>query len=85
MKVMDGLTQEVDAICAPSVTKTLAASCNWLNLLTTEVRGSAPMQAPPISWMASPVGFLNNNSPEGERSLAAGLPRVRTALRVRRP
>ena len=27
----------------------LAASCAWLQRLTTEARGSSPMQAPPIS------------------------------------
>src|SRR5258706_629658 len=38
----------------PSVINTLGHSCNWFHLFNTEVLGSWPMRAVPISWLALP-------------------------------
>src|SRR2546430_8372062 len=54
MYVMDGLTHDELAMHAPSVTNRLGTSCAWLWPLRTEVRGSRPMRAVPISWIPSP-------------------------------
>ena len=43
---------------APSVTNRLGTSHVWQMPLTTDVRGSAPMRAPPHSWIAAPNARL---------------------------
>ena len=45
----DGLTHEEEVMQAPSVQKRFFTSCAWLCSLSTEVLGSRPMRAVPIS------------------------------------
>src|SRR5437867_1218578 len=54
MYVSDGFGQAVDAMHEPSVTKTFGASHTWLCELRTDVLGSRPMRAVPISWIPIP-------------------------------
>ena len=49
MYVIDGLTQELLVMHAPSVTNRLGTSCAWLWALSTDVFGSRPIRAVPIS------------------------------------
>src|SRR5205809_7864026 len=51
---MEGFTHEDDAMHAPSVTNRLGTSHAWLLALSTDVLGSRPMRAEPISWMVRP-------------------------------
>src|SRR5436190_19209502 len=51
---MEGFTHEDDAMHAPSVTNRLGTSHAWLLALSTDVLGSRPMRAVPISWMVRP-------------------------------
>ena len=60
----------------PSVTNTFFTSCIWFHLLSTEVLGSCPMRAVPISWIPIPgiAGFSNDLtsfSPAASRISAA--------------
>src|SRR5215471_723162 len=59
MYVSDGFTQEEETMQAPSVRKRFFASWAWLCWLSTEVFGSRPMRAVPISWMARPGGVIS--------------------------
>ena len=52
--VSDGFTHELDVMQAPSVTNTFFTACTWFQPLRTEVFGSRPMRAVPISWIAVP-------------------------------
>jgi hypothetical protein len=52
--VSDGFTHEAEVMQLPSVTKTFGASHTWLWALSTDVFGSRPMRAVPISWMPMP-------------------------------
>src|SRR5690606_25962967 len=54
MYVSDGFTHEPEVIHAPSVTNTFNASQTWLWPLSTEVFGSRPIRAVPISWIPWP-------------------------------
>ena len=54
MYVSDGLTHAAEVMHAPSVTNTFGASHTWLWPLSTDVFGSRPMRAVPISWMPMP-------------------------------
>ena len=58
MYVIEGFWHADDAMHAPSVTKTFFASHTWFHLLSTDVFGSFPIRAVPISWMVSPGGGL---------------------------
>src|SRR5258708_2273039 len=49
MYVSDGFTHEADVMHAPSDMKRFFASCAWLCSFKTEVLGSRPMRAVPIS------------------------------------
>jgi len=49
MYVSDGFWHAADAMHAPSVTNTLGASHTWLCELRTDVFGSRPIRAVPIS------------------------------------
>src|SRR5207245_9307517 len=51
---MDGFTHEDDAMQAPSVRNRLGASHAWLLPFKTDVLGSRPMRAVPISWIVRP-------------------------------
>src|SRR5216117_1630968 len=51
---MDGFTHDDEAMQAPSVTNRLRASHTWLLPFSTDVLGSRPMRAVPISWIVSP-------------------------------
>src|SRR6266704_1208230 len=51
---MDGLTHDELAMHAPSVTNRLGTSCAWLCALRTDVLGSRPIRAVPISWIPIP-------------------------------
>ena len=46
---------------APSVTKTFGASWTWLCAFSTDVFGSRPMRAVPISWMPMPGARRSSN------------------------
>jgi hypothetical protein len=46
----------------PSVMNKLRTSCAWLRPFSTEVAGSCPMRAVPISWTEWPGGWV---SPSG--------------------
>ena len=52
--------QAVDGMEAPSVTNRLGTSWAWFHLFKTEVFGSLPMRAVPISWIASPGAVVSN-------------------------
>src|SRR3954451_603105 len=54
MYVSDGLTHDADTMHEPSVTNTFGASHTWLCAFNTDVFGSRPMRAVPISWMPMP-------------------------------
>ena len=56
----EGFTHAEEAIAPPSVMKRFLTSCDWLRALSTEVLGSRPMRAVPISWMAKPGGSLSS-------------------------
>src|SRR5258707_15418245 len=58
---MDGLTHGDGAIQAPSVRNRLGASHAWLLPFNTDVLGSFPMRAVPISWMHKPGGLFCTN------------------------
>ena len=49
MYVSDGFTHADDTMPEPSVTKTFGASHTWLCEFSTDVFGSRPMRAVPIS------------------------------------
>jgi hypothetical protein len=49
MYVSEGFTQDAETIAEPSVTKTFFAPQTWLLPFKTEVYGSRPMRAVPIS------------------------------------
>ena len=49
MYVSEGFTHADDVMHEPSVTKTLGASYTWLFTFRTDVFGSRPMRAVPIS------------------------------------
>jgi hypothetical protein len=49
MYVSDGFTHDAEVMQAPSVTKTLGASHTWLWAFKTDVLGSRPIRAVPIS------------------------------------
>src|SRR5437773_10962986 len=51
---MDGFTHEDDAMQAPSVRNRLRASHASLLPFKTDVLGSRPMRAVPISWIVRP-------------------------------
>src|SRR5438093_7338165 len=53
---MEGFTQDELAMHAPSVTNRLGTSCAWLWALSTDVLGSLPMRAVPISCTLNPGG-----------------------------
>jgi hypothetical protein len=55
MYVSEGFATPSDAIAAPSVTSRFGTSCAWFQPFSTDVFGSRPMRAPPISWIASPA------------------------------
>src|SRR5450432_4295635 len=59
IKVNDGFWQADEVMHAPSVTYTFFESQTWLKPFRTEVFGSLPIRAVPISWMALPgaVGY----------------------------
>ncbi len=61
MYVSDGFTHEEETMPAPSVTNKFLASCNWLCGFSTEVLGSCPIRAVPISWMVSPGALSSTN------------------------
>ena len=46
---------------APSVTNTFFTSWHWLCAFNTDVFGSRPIRAVPISWMVKPGGFSSTN------------------------
>ena len=52
------LLAAVDAIAAPSVTKTLGQACSWFQRLSRDVFGSRPIRTPPISWISRPGACL---------------------------
>src|SRR5262249_16939847 len=54
MYVSDGFWHAADVMHEPSVTNTFGASHTWLCAFSTEVFGSRPMRAVPISWMPIP-------------------------------
>ena len=49
MYVSDGFWHPLDVIAAPSVTNTFGTSHDWFQPLSTDVFGSRPMRADPIS------------------------------------
>src|SRR6185503_6864169 len=49
MYVSDGFTHDDDTMHEPSVTNTFGASHTWFQRLSTDVRGSLPMRAVPLS------------------------------------
>src|SRR5712691_10911067 len=51
---MDGFTHDDEAMQAPSVRNRFGTSHAWLLPFKTDVLGSRPMRAVPISWMVSP-------------------------------
>src|SRR5437870_2981648 len=61
MYVMDGFWHAVDAMQAPSVTNTFFTSWHWLWAFKTDVFGSRPMRAVPISWIVRPGGLSSTN------------------------
>src|SRR2546425_10081165 len=58
MIVQVGFLSACDVNGAPSATKRFLTSCVWQLLFTTEVLGSAPMRAPPSSWMMTPPAAM---------------------------
>src|SRR6266550_8934056 len=58
---MDGLTHDDDAMHAPSVRNRFGTSHAWLLPFNTDVLGSFPMRAVPISWMHRPGGLFCTN------------------------
>src|SRR5215471_19127059 len=63
MYVSDGFTHDAEVMHAPSVMKRFGMSCTWLCAFRTEVFGSRPMRAVPISWMPSPGGVISEKTP----------------------
>ena len=80
----DGFTQAADTMHEPSVTKTFGASHTWLCELSTDVFGSRPMRAVPISWMPMPgeVAVVVDVARSSRRAPRASRP-CRPSCRVR--
>jgi hypothetical protein len=55
------LTHDADVMHAPSVTKTFGAACTWFQPFSTDVFGSRPIRAVPISWMHNPGALPSSN------------------------
>src|SRR5438132_7670307 len=58
MIVQVGFLSACDVNGEPSATKRFLTSCVWQLLFTTDVLGSAPMRAPPSSWMITPPAAM---------------------------
>jgi len=56
MYVSDGFWHADEVIAAPSITNRFGTSHAWLCAFSTDVAGSRPMRAVPISWMVRPCG-----------------------------
>ena len=54
MYVNDGFWHAAEVMQAPSVTKTFGASQTWFQRFSTDVFGSSPILAVPISWIPMP-------------------------------
>src|SRR5437870_13674269 len=54
---MDGFWFADEAIQAPSVTNRFFTSWHWLWAFSTDVFGSRPIRAVPISWIVRPGGL----------------------------
>src|SRR5213080_2786213 len=77
MYVMDGFWHAVDAMQAPSVTHRFFTSWHWLWPFSTDVFGSRPIRAVPISWIVRPGGLSSTNgvmsfAPRGVEHLRRG-------------
>ena len=62
---------------APSVTNRFFTSWHWLWAFKTDVLGSRPMRAVPISWIVRPGGLSSTN---GLTSLAPAASSISAAL-----
>src|SRR5207249_2898082 len=58
---MDGFWFADEAIQAPSVTNRFFTSWHWLWAFRTEVFGSRPIRAVPLSWIVRPGGLSSTN------------------------
>src|SRR5256886_11485170 len=58
---MDGFWFADEAIQAPSVTNRFFTSWHWLWAFSTDVFGSRPIRAVPISWIVRPGGLSSTN------------------------
>src|SRR5438046_4009916 len=58
---MDGFWFADEAVQAPSVTNRFFASWHWLWAFSTDVFGSRPIRAVPISWIVRPGGLSSTN------------------------
>src|SRR5437773_2498123 len=87
---MDGFWFADEAIQAPSVTNRFFTSWHWLWAFSTDVFGSRPIRAVPISWIVRPGGLSSTNdvtslAPAASSMSAAPLEAVASQeLRMRR-
>ena len=72
MIVSVGFLSAFDAKGAPSVTKRLSTSHVWHHALVTDVFASAPMIAPPTSWMMEPPGAMAFLQPQPTLEISTG-------------
>ncbi len=61
MYVSDGFWHAGEVMAAPSITNRFATSHAWLCAFSTNVAGSRPMRAVPISWIVRPGGVISSS------------------------
>src|SRR5882724_10046716 len=70
---MDGFWFADEAMQAPSVTNRFFTSWHWLWAFSTDVFGSRPIRAVPISWIVRPGGLSSTNDDTSFAPAAASI------------
>src|SRR5258708_32112024 len=81
---MDGFWFADEAMQAPSVTNRFFTSWHWLWAFSTDVFGSRPIRAVPISWIVGPGGLSSTDDDTSFAPAASGISAAVTDMSLSR-